>query len=199
MKVKSILILAFISTMKIFGQDSIPPSYSTEVNFITEPQEPSYGLQLLYQQKISKSNGQFALYGGGFESFLRTNENVSDEGTKGHTFENNLGGLITGELRFLKKRNLFFNVSALTGWGYRKTKVNLHYPDYKINVDYTEDYHYLKLAVDSKVGYRLKNIWGIHFIAKYDFSRIADQYRNILGEKPGFIYGLGLTYNWRSK
>lgn len=195
---KKIFIIAITCffALNSLGQDSIPPTSIVETNIIIEPQEPSYGFQVAYHHKISKTNNRYAFYAGAFESFLRTNEDVEDEGTTGQTIENNLGGLITGELRFLKKRKLFFNVSVLSGWGYRKTNVNLNYPLYGIDRDYVEDYHYLKLGVDSRVGYRWKNTWGIQFIAKYDFSRVVDKYRNILGEKPGFIYGFGLTYNW---
>jgi len=195
---RNVIVVAVVCffTLNAFGQDSIPPTSIVEANFITEPQEPSYGVQVGYQHKISNANNRYAFYAGAFESFLRTNEDVADEGTTGQTVENGVGGLITGELRFLQERNLFFNVSIHSGWGYRKTSVNLSYTLYDIDRNYVEEYHYLKLGVDSRVGYRWKNTWGIQFIARYDFSRIVDKYRNILGEKPGFIYGFGMTYNW---
>ncbi len=196
MKKILVITVAVLFAVKAFAQDTITPTSIIEANFIIEPQEPSFGFQFGYQHQILSATNWFTFYAGAFNSFLRTNETVEDEGTTGQTIENCLGGSATGEFRFLKKRNLFFNVSVISGWGFRKTSVNLKYPLYNIDRDYVEDYHFLKLGVDSRVGYRFNNNWGIQFIAKYDFSRMADKYRNILGEKPGFIYGFGLTYNW---
>ena len=98
--------------------------------------------------------------------YLQTNESVEDEGTTGKTTASHLGALFTGELRFLKKQNLYFNTSVYTGWGYRKTAVNLEYPDYGINKDYEESYHALIFGLDSRIGYRLNNKLGAQFYIK---------------------------------
>lgn len=196
MKLAILITVLWVLSLNLFSQDSTPPNSIIETNFLIEPGEPSYGFHTGYQHKVLEPSKLFVFYLGAYESFLRTNENVDDEGTAGQTIANGLGGMLTGELRFFKNRNVFYNASIHSGWGYRKTSVNLNYPYYNINSDYEEDYHFMMLGVDMRAGYRWKNKWGVQFIARYDFSRIADQYRNVLGEKPGFIYGFGITYNW---
>ncbi|MEQ8473059.1 MAG: hypothetical protein RIC35_17830 [Marinoscillum sp.] len=188
-------ITGLLLNLSLIAQDRISPSSILEANFLIEV-EPSFGFQTSYQRSISKPRKFYAFYAGLSELYLRTDETYKEEGTTGHTNANVFAGIITGELQFLKKKNLFFNTSIYLGWGYRQTKVRLQYPAYNIDRRYNESYHLLATGIDARIGYRFKNKWGVQAFAREDFSRMVDKYRAILGEKPGFIYGFGGYIYW---
>lgn len=188
---RTLIILILLISSKSFAQNS-----KIEANFIIEPNEPSYGSLISYNYDLYKSSKHYRLSSGVYGDFIRTNETVDDEGTAGYTFSSQLGLQLTNEFRFLKKEQLFLNMSAYGGWGYRETKVNLSYPQLNVNSDYATSYNHFAAGLIFRSGYRFSNNLGAQFLIKYDFSRVLDKYRNVLGEKPGFIYGFGLTYSF---
>ncbi len=188
---KKLLIALLLISSSVFAQTS-----NIEANFIIEPNEPSYGGIISCNYYLYQSSQHYRLSTGIYGDFIRTNETVEDEGTTGHTFANQFGLQVTNELTFFQKKQLFFNLSAYGGWGFRETKVNLKYPDLNVDRDYSTNYHHFAAGLIFRTGYLFNGKWGPQFIIKYDFSRVMDEYRNILGEKPGFIYGFGLTYSF---
>jgi hypothetical protein len=191
-----LIIIPFFFFNHLSAQEVNIPKSFIEINRLIEPNEPSYGYMGSYQRQIFYPKSYFVLHAGIFNSFLITDETVEREGTTGETFANQLGTMLTAEFRFLKNKNLFVSLSIHTGWGYRNTNVDLKYADYNIDRNYQESYHHLLLGQDARVGFRWKNKWGIQFFIRNDLSRLVDAHRNILGEKPAFIYGYGLTYSW---
>jgi len=182
--------------MLLISSNTLAQKSNAEANFIIEPNEPSYGGLFSYDYFLHQSPKHYRLSTGIFENFIRTNETVEDEGTTGHTFSNELGLQITNELTFLEKQQLYFNLSAYGGWGFRKTAVTLSYPDLNVNKDYKTSYHHFAAGLIIRAGYLFNGKWGPQFLIKYDFSRVMDKYRNVLGEKPGFIYGFGVSYSF---
>lgn len=183
-------------TTYTFAQDREYKS-NLELNTILNIDEVEYGLQAGYNHQILKhKKGWYSLNIGGYEEYFIQGETVLEESTKGNTLSNQLGISITNQFNILKNRKVYLINTFYAGWGFRRTKVNLINETYSINASYNKSYNFLAIGMYWKAGYMINEKWGIQANIKTDLSRLVDQYRPVLLEKPGLMYGIGFIYKF---
>ena len=181
----------------LFSQDVEVIRHEFQANYLMEfdVNGNRYGLQFEYNKPIFQSaNDGYRLSVGGLNEFFFKDERDID-GIAGSTISNILGTSISNSVFFLKNRKLFFTNTLYAGWGYRRTKANYTNEQFNIDRDYEGSFNYFAFGAYWKLGYRMKDQLSIQAIGKTDLSRLIDQYEPTIFERPGFMYGLGISFS----
>lgn len=176
-------------TLTQYSKDQVQANYIMQIGASN-----SYGLNLEYNRELHLGKkGGYKLYAGAFnEFFVSIEEDI--EGMSGNTTSNQLGLTLTNQFNFFKKKKVYLANTLYAGWGRRRTKTTYKNDVYNINRDYQVSNNYLAFGTYMKAGYQINPKLGVHLIGKIDFSRLIDEYEPKLLERPGFMYGAGLTY-----
>lgn len=198
MKTLLSLLTALLICTTIHAQEVTTFRQQVQANYLTEfsANGNRYGLSLGYDYQLYATSSEWYrfLIGAFDECFIKDERDI--DGITGTTLSNQLGLSLTNQFRFLNKRQLYLNISPLVGWGFRRTSANYTNPAYQIDRDRESSYQFLALGVYWAVGYQLNEQFSLQAIGKTDLSRLISAYAPTAFERPGFLYGVGLTYRF---
>jgi len=182
-------------TNLLLGQDNQAFRHQVQINTFMDFSVNRYGFQAEYNKPIFIGDNQGYQFGtGAFNEFFIISYEGNREGYSGNTISNILGITASNSLNILKNRRLYISNTIYVGWGYRRTKINYTNLLYDIDRNFQSSYNYFALGAYWKLGYRFRENLGVHLIGKTDFSRLIDKYEPVFLQRPGFMYGIGITY-----
>jgi hypothetical protein len=193
-----LIALLFSCASLLFGQDAADSKSQIQVNSLLELNVNGnrLGLQAEYNRPVFQNKSNRYLLSAGIMNELFIKDESDIAGTSGSTLSNTLGLTLTNSFFILNNRKVFVANTIYAGWGHRSTSASYVNPTYDIDKDYQSSFSYFALGAYWKLGYFLKDNFGLQFIGKTDFSRLIDQYEPTIFERPGFMYGVGVVVNF---
>lgn len=200
MKIIYVSCLLLLGTINFaLGQETTATfnsKHEFQLNYLTEfsANGNRYGFMLGYNKAILSNSSQSYQLGIGVinEFFVKDERDI--EGITGNTLSNIVGISVSNKFFLLKNQKLYTANTLYAGWGHRKTDANYQNQLYDINRDYQSTVNYFALGAYWSFGYKATPTISVQAIGKTDFSRLVDKYEPTIFERPGFMYGIGITY-----